>query len=77
VDVTERSITKNIVLLEEKSALLGGGCYVGELTGTLNIDSKKYIRTAAITEDYGQMILITDLNSMHRRLKVISLDEEE
>jgi hexosaminidase len=43
-----------------------------ELAAPLNIDSKIYGRTAAIAERLWSNDTITDLNSMHRRLKVIS-----
>jgi hexosaminidase len=64
-------LPKNIVLSpEEKARILGGGCYVERTCFEHRF--KIWPRTAAIAERLWSNDTITDLNSMHRRLKVIS-----
>ncbi|WP_016990850.1 beta-N-acetylhexosaminidase [Flavobacterium sp. ACAM 123] len=72
-------LPKNIALSpEEKARILGGEATMwSELAAPINIDSKIWPRTAAIAERLWSNDTITDLDSMHRRLKVISSRLEE
>jgi hexosaminidase len=72
-------IPKNIVLTaEEKARILGGEATMwSELVTPLNIDSRIWPRTAAIAERLWSNENITDLNSLHKRLKTISFRLEE
>jgi hexosaminidase len=63
-------LPKNIVLSPEEGANTGREAAMwSELAAPLNIDSKIWPRTAAIAERLWSNDTITDLNSMHRRLK--------
>lgn len=72
-------IPKNAVLTaEEKARILGGEATMwSELVTPLNIDSRIWPRTAAIAERLWSNENITDLNSLHKRLKTISFRLEE
>ena len=72
-------IPKNIILTaEEKARILGGEATMwSELVTPLNIDSRIWPRTAAIAERLWSNENITDLNSLHKRLKTISFRLEE
>ncbi|MEZ7499509.1 family 20 glycosylhydrolase [Flavobacterium sp. Arc3] len=72
-------LPKDIILSpEEKSRILGGEAAMwSELVTPLNIDSRIWPRTAAIAERLWSNDTITDLKSMHKRLKVISSRLEE
>ena len=72
-------IPKNTILTaEEKARILGGEATMwSELVTPLNIDSRIWPRTAAIAERLWSNENITDLNSLHKRLKTISFRLEE
>lgn len=63
---------------EEKARILGGEAAMwSELVSPLNIDSRLWPRTAVIAERLWSSADITDLNSLHKRLKTISFRLEE
>lgn len=72
-------IPKNSSLTaEEKARILGGEAAMwSELATPLNIDSRIWPRTAAIAERLWSSGEVTDLNSLHKRLKTISFRLEE
>jgi hexosaminidase len=72
-------IPKNTILTsEEKARILGGEATMwSELVTPLNIDSRIWPRTAAIAERLWSNENITDLNSLHKRMKTISFRLEE
>lgn len=72
-------IPKNTVLsLEEKQRILGGEAAMwSELVTPLTIDSRIWPRTAAIAERLWSSPDITDLNSLHKRIKGVSFHLEE
>jgi hexosaminidase len=72
-------IPKNVILTaEEKARILGGEATMwSELVTPLNIDSRIWPRTAAIAERLWSNENITDLNSLHKRMKTISFRLEE
>jgi hexosaminidase len=72
-------IPKNSTLtLEEKARILGGEAAMwSELVTPLNIDSRIWPRTAAIAERLWSSGEVTDLNSLHKRLKTVSFRLEE
>jgi hexosaminidase len=72
-------IPKNSTLTpEEKARILGGEAAMwSELVTPLNIDSRIWPRTAAIAERLWSSAEITDLNSLHKRLKTVSFRLEE
>lgn len=62
----------------EKARILGGEAAMwSELATPVNIDSRIWPRTAAIAERLWSSAEITDLNSLHKRLKTISWRLEE
>lgn len=70
--------TNSILNAEEKAKILGGEAAMwSELATPLNIDSRIWPRTAAIAERLWSSSQITDLNSLHKRLKTISFRLEE
>jgi hexosaminidase len=72
-------IPKNSTLtFEEKARILGGEAAMwSELVTPLNIDSRIWPRTAAIAERLWSSGEVTDLNSLHKRLKTVSFRLEE
>jgi hexosaminidase len=72
-------IPKNSILTpEEKARILGGEAAMwSELVTPLNIDSRIWPRTAAIAERLWSNENVTDMNSLHKRLKTISFRLEE
>jgi hexosaminidase len=76
---TNDPIPKNSKLTpEEKARILGGEAEMwSELVTPLNIDSRIWPRTAAIAERLWSSAEITDLNSLHKRLKTVSFRLEE
>ncbi|MES2240317.1 MAG: family 20 glycosylhydrolase [Bacteroidota bacterium] len=70
---------KNVVLTEEEKArILGGEATMWSELGTpLTIDSRIWPRTAAIAERLWSNDTVTNLESMHKRLKQISFRLEE
>ncbi|MGO4819113.1 beta-N-acetylhexosaminidase [Flavobacterium sp. W22_SRS_FP1] len=76
---TNDPIPKNSKLTtEEKARILGGEAEMwSELVTPLNIDSRIWPRTAAIAERLWSSGEITDLNSLHKRLKTVSFRLEE
>lgn len=72
-------IPKNSILTpEEKSRILGGEAAMwSELATPLNIDSRIWPRTAAIAERLWSNSTVTDMNSLHKRLKTVSFRLEE
>lgn len=70
---------KNVVFTaEEKARILGGEATMwSELVTPLNIDSRIWPRTAAIAERLWSNDTVTNLESMHKRLKQISFRLEE
>jgi hexosaminidase len=72
-------IPKNSSLtLEEKARILGGEAAMwSELVTPLNIDSRLWPRTAAIAERLWSSEEVSDLISLHERLKTISFRLEE
>ena len=62
---------------EQKKMIMGGEATMwSELVTPMTIDSRIWPRTAAIAERFWSPATQTDLNSMHRRLAVISLQLE-
>ena len=72
-------ISKNSILTpEEKARILGGEAAMwSELATPLNIDSRIWPRTAAIAERLWSNENVTDMNSLHKRLKTVSFRLEE
>lgn len=72
-------IPKNVVFTaEEKARILGGEATMWSELGTpLTIDSRIWPRTAAIAERLWSNDTVTNLESMHKRLKQISFRLEE
>lgn len=72
-------ISKKVALTpEEKARILGGEAAMwSELATPVNIDSRIWPRTAAIAERLWSNENITDLKSLHKRLKTISFRLEE
>ena len=72
-------IPKNSVLTpEEKARILGGEAAMWtELATSLNIDSRIWPRTAAIAERLWSNENVTDMKSLHKRLKTVSFRLEE
>lgn len=72
-------IPKNSILTsEEKARILGGEATMwSELVTPLNIDSRIWPRTAAIAERLWSDENVTDMNSLRKRLKMISFRLEE
>ncbi len=70
---------KNVTFTEEEKArILGGEATMwSELVTPLNIDSRIWPRAAAIAERFWSADTVTDLKSMHKRLKQISFRLEE
>ena len=70
---------KNVVFTaEEKARIMGGEATMwSELVTPLNIDSRIWSRTAAIAERLWSNDTVTNLESMHKRLKQISFRLEE
>ncbi|MFL9829463.1 family 20 glycosylhydrolase [Flavobacterium sp. ST-87] len=70
---------ENVVLTqEEKAGILGGEATMwSELVTPLTIDSRIWPRTAAIAERLWSNDTVTNLESMHKRLKQISFRLEE
>jgi len=72
-------IPKNSILTsEEKARILGGEATMwSELVTPLTIDSRIWPRTAAIAERLWSDENVTDMNSLRKRLKMISFRLEE
>ena len=72
-------IPKNSILTsEEKARILGGEATMwSELVTSLTIDSRIWPRTAAIAERLWSDENVTDMNSLRKRLKMISFRLEE
>ncbi|RKS92623.1 hexosaminidase [Flavobacterium limicola] len=72
-------LPKKIILTpEEKARILGGEAAMwSELVTPLNIDSRIWPRTAAIAERLWSSAEVNDMNSLRKRLKIISFRLEE
>ncbi|MFV8344391.1 beta-N-acetylhexosaminidase [Flavobacterium sp. XS2P39] len=72
-------ISKKVTLTpEEKARILGGEAAMwSELATPVNIDSRIWPRTAAIAERLWSNENVTDMKSLHKRLKTISFRLEE
>ncbi|PJJ08194.1 hexosaminidase [Flavobacterium sp. 1] len=70
---------KNVTLTnEEKARILGGEAAMWtELATSATIDSRIWPRTAAIAERFWSNENVTDINSLRKRLKIISFRLEE
>lgn len=71
-------IANNKLTKEEESRVLGGEVTMwSELVTPLTIDSRIWPKTAAIAERFWSPQNVRDLNSMSKRLKIVSVQLEE